>query len=245
MEWPAARAPLVFGHRGASAYAPENTLAAFGLAADQGADGIEFDVQLSADGWPVILHDFRVERTTNGTGKVAELSLVQLQALDAGEGQHIPTLDELFEMLGPRLIYNIELKDVSWRDRGLEAAVADCIQSHGLDGKVIVSSFNPLAIRRARVYLSRRTPVALLRAPQLLYKYGYLLADGEADHPHYSMVNADYMNWAGKRGYRVHVWTVDDPAEAVRLANLGVQAIITNRPDLIRESLRNWESERS
>jgi glycerophosphoryl diester phosphodiesterase len=245
MEWPAGTAPLIFGHRGASAYAPENTLAAFGLAADQGADGIEFDVQLSTDGWPVILHDFRVDRTTNGTGKVAELTLAQLRALDAGEGQSVPALDELFEMLGPRLIYNIELKNVSWRDRGLEAAVADCIQSYRLDDRVIVSSFNPLAIRRARRYLSPRTPVALLRAPPWMYRYGYWLADGEADHPHYSMVDADYMSWARRRGYRVHVWTVDDPAEAIRLADLGVQAIITNKPDLIRESLRDWESGRS
>ncbi len=93
MDWLTAAGPLIIGHRGASAYAPENTLAAFGLAVDLGADGIELDVQLTADGRLVIIHDLDVARTTDGQGKVSDLTAPELQAFDAGEGQTIPTLD--------------------------------------------------------------------------------------------------------------------------------------------------------
>jgi glycerophosphoryl diester phosphodiesterase len=215
---------------------PENTLAAFALAAEQGADGVELDVQLARDGRLVIIHDFDIARTTDGQGKVADLTVAELQAFDAGQGQKIPTLDELFEMIGPRLLYNIEIKYFGWRDTGVETAVADRIAAYHLENHVLISSFNPLAVRRARRQLPQSTPVALIRGTGLL-KYGYLLEDGEADHPHYSLVDADYMAWAKKRGYQTNVWTVDDPAEAQRLAQLGVNGIITNKPELIRESV--------
>ena len=130
LDWSSAQRPLIIGHRGASAAAPENTLAAFALAQAQGADGIELDVQLSADGWPVVMHDSKLERTTNGQGRVQQLSLAQLQELDAGQGQTIPTLDEVFETLGPNFLYNVELKTAAFRDDGLAAAVADRIQAH-------------------------------------------------------------------------------------------------------------------
>ncbi|MEJ2748304.1 MAG: glycerophosphodiester phosphodiesterase family protein, partial [Anaerolineae bacterium] len=97
MGWFVSNRPLIVAHRGASAYAPENTLAAFERAAELGADGIELDVQLSKDGRLVIIHDFDTARTTNGQGKVSDLTLAELQSFDAGEGQKIPTLDELFE----------------------------------------------------------------------------------------------------------------------------------------------------
>jgi glycerophosphoryl diester phosphodiesterase len=236
MDWLTAPTPLIIGHRGASADAPENTLAAFGLAVAQGADGIELDVQLSADGWPVIMHDRDVARTTNGSGMVSRLTVAQLRELDAGDGQGAPTLDDLFEMLGPQALYNIELKDFGWRSRGLEAAVADRIEAHHLQNRVLVSSFNPLSVRRARRELPRTTPVGLIRDTGLR-RYTYLLADGEADHPHHSLVDEAYMAWARQKGFRVHVWTVDDPAEARRLVALGVHGVITNKPGFIRKQL--------
>src|SRR5690606_28189003 len=108
---------LVFGHRGAKAYAPMNTIPAFELAAEQGADGIELDVHRSKDGHAVIVHDFTVDETTDGNGTVTEMTLAQLKELDAGswfgEGFHgvqIPTLDEVFEAVGERLLINVEIK---------------------------------------------------------------------------------------------------------------------------------------
>lgn len=235
-DWSSAQRPLIIAHRGASAEAPENTLAAFVLAQARGADGIELDVQLSADGWPIVLHDGRMERTTNGQGHVKDFTVAQLQALDAGQGQAIPTLDEVFEAFGPTFLYNVELKTAALRDNGLAAAVADRIQAHGVSRQTVVSSFNPLAVRYARRHLTHSTWVA-----HLSYKSGfalkYWLAEAQAVHPYYRLVDTEYMAWARQKGWRVHVWTVDDPAEAQRLAGLGVQAIITNRPKLIREAL--------
>lgn len=235
-DWLNDRRSLVIAHRGASFDAPENSLSAFALAIEQGADGIEFDVQLSADGWPVIMHDRRVDRTTNGRGAVSRLTLAELQDLDAGDGRAVPTLDQVFEMFGSSVMYNVELKSWDWRDRGLEAAVADCIEGHRLEDRVIVSSSNPLSVRRCCRYFSRRTLVALIRASGL-HQFGYLLAKAQADHPEHTLVDETYINWARRRGYYVNTWTVDDPAEARRLQKLGVHGIITNLPALIRQSL--------
>lgn len=236
MDWYAAQTPLIIGHRGASADMPENTLAAFALAAEQGADGVELDVRLSADGHVMVIHDDTVERTTSGRGRVRDLAAAELQALEAPEDQSIPTLDDVFLAFGPSLLYNVELKGFGLADGGLAMAVADRIAAYHLENYVLVSSFNPLAVRRARRHLSRTTMVALIweRGPRWLRHLG-LRAD--ADHPHFSLVDEAYVAWARDKRYRIHVWTVDDAAEARRLASLGIDAIITNRPQHIREAL--------
>jgi glycerophosphoryl diester phosphodiesterase len=236
VDWFAGTRPLIIAHRGASADAPENTLYAFALAMEQGADGFEFDVQLSADGQLVVMHDFTVDRMTNGSGSVSKLSLAELQALELPHKQTIPTLDEVFEAFGPQPLYNVEIKTMGIRETGLETAVADRIQAHHLEDRVLVSSFNPISVRRSRRYLTSRTPVANIRYRGLL-NYGYLIAPSQADHPHYPLVNEKYMTWAKKHGYKINVWTVDDPDEARRLVTLGVHGIITNKPQLIRDSL--------
>ncbi|MBE2221188.1 MAG: glycerophosphodiester phosphodiesterase [Anaerolineae bacterium] len=240
MDWETAKTPLIFAHRGASHDEPENTLAAFGLAAAQKADGIELDVQLSADGWPVVIHDFTVERTTNGRGKVAELSLSDLQALTIEGGEKIPTLDEVFEAFGPQFVYNIEIKDLSWRNRGLEAAIADRIKAYHLEESVIISSFNPFSLKRFRNCAPSRIPTALLRDKGFM-RVTSVFNDGEGDNPHFSLVDASYMRWAAQHAYKVIVWTVDDPDEALRLKNLGVDGLITNKPGLLRSVLEQGQ----
>lgn len=236
MDWFKHNKPLIIGHRGASADAPENTLAALVLAAEHGADGVEFDVQQTADGELVVIHDDTVDRTTNGTGVVTKMTLAQLRELDAGSGQSIPTLDEVFETLGQHILYNVEVKEISLRDRGTETAVSDRIHAHNLETRVIVSSFSPWAVRRARQHLTRSTPVALLREAGW-QRFCYLLASGEADHPQNMLVDAAYMAWARQRGWRVNVWTVDEPVEAQRLVTLGVDGLITNKPKFLRQQL--------
>ncbi|PIE81695.1 MAG: glycerophosphodiester phosphodiesterase [Chloroflexi bacterium] len=236
MDWSSIDYPLIFAHRGASYAAPENTLSAFGLAVAEKADGIELDVQLSADGWPVIIHDFSVDRTTNGTGKVAHLTLNELQALKIEGEERIPTLNEVFETFGSQLIYNVEIKDLSLRDRGLEAAIADQIEAHHLEDKVLISSFNPFSLKRFRRYAPQGIYTALLRGNGAL-RFSYVLGGGDGDNPHFSLVNPDYMAWATKHQYKVNVWTVDDPEEARRLVKLGVHGLITNKPAFLRSSL--------
>lgn len=236
MDWYTGDLPLIIGHRGASASAPENTLAAFGQAAEQGAQGVELDARLAADGNVVVMHDRTVSRTTGGSGAVAGLTTAELRSLDAGLGQPVPTLDDVFQTFGPALLYNVELKDWGLRGQGLAIAVADRIAAYHLENQVVVSSFNPLAVRRARRHLSRTTMTAVIwdRRPRWLW---HLPAETEADHPHYSLVDEAYMAWALEQGYRVHVWTVDEPGDARRLARLGVHALITNKPDVISEAL--------
>jgi len=244
---------LNFAHRGARTVAPENTLAAFKLAADQGADGVELDVQLSADGEIVVIHNDMVDATTDGAGPVADMPLAALRELDAGSyfspefaGERIPTLDEVFEEFGHRLLLNVELKALSATGdsaRRLAAAVVDAIRRHGLASRVLLSSFNPLALRAVK-RIDRSLPVGYLYAPDLplpLAK-GWLarpfIGRHEARHPHYSMVDAHYMQWARRRAYRVNVWTVNDVEDIRRMRDLGVDMIISDRPDLVQEVLQ-------
>jgi glycerophosphoryl diester phosphodiesterase len=236
MDWFTAAQPLILGHRGASADAPENSIAAFLLARDQGAEGIELDVQLSADGWPVVMHDDDVARTTNGQGKVDRLKLAELKALAMDQGQQVPTLAEVFEALGPNFLYNVELKDTGLRDNGLATAVAGCVRQFDFHKQVLVSSFNPLTARRAHRHLSPATGVGLIRSQKHM-RAGHWLFAAAADHPHYSLVDADYMAWANAHKLRVYVWTVDDPVEARRLIELGVHGLITNKPGFLRQQL--------
>ncbi len=235
-DWFSSPTPLLIAHRGASADAPENTITAFALAVEQAADGIELDVQLSADGVPVVMHDKTVERTTDGRGALANLTLEQLQVLDAGDGRPVPTLDQVFEIFGPTLLYNIELKSDLWPNKHLAAAVAERIEGHQLEDRTLVSSFNLIAVRQARQFLSPRTPTAMIRMNGFSAVF-HSFVSSTADHPHYSLVNERYMAWAARQKLRVNVWTVDDPVEAQRLAGLGVQGIITNKPDFIRSNL--------
>lgn len=239
--------PLVFGHRGASAYAPMNTLPAFELAADQGAAGIELDVHRSADGRPVIVHDFTVDSTTNGTGLVTAMTLSQLKALDAGAwfspsfaGTQVPTLDEVFEAVGQRLFVNVEIKAFGLRTDGVEEVVAACIARHNMQRRVIVSSFNPLTLRRFRA-LAPDVPVGFLYMPHIMSYTTWMLSGlpHEARHPYHAMIDARLMRRAKEQGYRVNTWTVNDPERAAALRDLGVDCIITDKPDVIRAALLN------
>ena len=140
--------PLILGHRGASHDAPQNTLAAFRKAVEVGADGVELDVHLSRDGVPVVIHDAKVDATTDGTGYVSAKSLEELKALDAGlsfdpqfSGERIPTLEEVLLEVGEALLVNIELK--VGRIDGLAAAVVDVVKRLGMQPRVWFSSFRP------------------------------------------------------------------------------------------------------
>jgi glycerophosphoryl diester phosphodiesterase len=243
VDWETGR--LVIAHRGASAAAPPNTLAAFEKAAELGADGVEFDVHLSADGVPVVIHDFTVDATTDGSGRVADLSLDALKQLDAGSrfdpafaGERIPTLEEVLEAIGHRLLLNVELKSTSLRGSGLEEAIIAQIDQHGLSNSVLISSFNPFALRRVK-QIAPHIRAGLLYAPSLPLplRRAWLapLFPHEARHPEHTMVDRRFMAWAKRRGYQVNTWTVDGPVEMQRLIDLGVNAIITNLPDVLHQ----------
>lgn len=225
-----------------------NTLPAFALAAEQGADGIELDVHLTRDGHVVVVHDFTVDATTNGSGRVTEMTLDELKALDAGSwfgdafrGVTIPTLDEVFEAVGDSLLVNVEIKSKAVETDGVEQAVADVIARHDMTRRVIVSSFNPLTLNRFRDILPQ-VPIGFLYQAGMSIDTEEVMKQlglkHEARHPHHSMIDAAYMAWAITEGYRVNAWTVNDAARAVELRELGVDAIITDAPDVILQAVR-------
>jgi glycerophosphoryl diester phosphodiesterase len=243
-----AQRTLNIAHRGASAAAPPNTLAAFDVAVQLGADGIEFDVRLCADGVPVVIHNGTVDATTDGSGAVADMTLSELKRLDAGSwfdpafaGERIPALTEVLEALGGRMLLNVELKGGSLLNDRLERAVANAIEVYDLAEHVHLSSFNPLILRRLQGHAPHLSTGLLCTSPAWLKAaIGRAVAPQglAALHPHHTLVDEGYVHWARQHGYRIYVWTVDDPTEMRRLIRAGVDGIITNVPDVLHGVLR-------
>jgi len=251
--WWAGR-PLIIAHRGASSVAPENTLAAFREAVRMGADGVELDVHLSADGVPVVIHNINVDATTGGTGLVNKMSVAQLKELDAAahfksphsdaahqnaafSGERIPTLEEVFAEVGQQTLINIELKDQGGRAEGLEAAVVEVVRRMEMQERVWFSSFKPYALVEARKH-APEIPCGLLYGP--LNMGARLLAPvtpHEALHPYFPLVSEASVTRAHGRGLRVAVWTLDDEQVARQFADWGVDVIITNEPDKLLAAL--------
>jgi len=241
MRRPDIKRPLIFAHRGASKAAPENTLPAFEAAIRLGADGVELDVQYSSDGALVIFHNDTLEKTSNGTGRVTAHTLEDLRALDAGSwfdptfaGTRIPTLDETLDLLKGRLLINIELKVLEALRSGLATDAVKAIRAHGMADQVVISSFNPFALRQAKGAGSE-IECALLLAHDLpgWMRWGVTRRYSRADglHPDFAMVDEAYITRARKLGMPVRVWTVDDEADMRRLIALSVDSIITDVPD--------------
>jgi len=234
---------LVFGHRGACRYTPENTVPSFLQALEMGAHGVELDVHLSKDGVPVVIHDFGVEKTTDGSGLVVNKILAELKSLDAGvhkgaefAGIRIPTLDEVFEALAGRLAVNVEVKADT---DGIEQVVADCIARHDMADKVIISSFNPLILKRfadTQPHLKLGFLIDPQETPEMALTFMSVVKH-HARHPHHSAIDAAYVRVAHQFDYRVNTWTVNEPERALELAELGVDCIITDTPDVMLDAL--------
>jgi glycerophosphoryl diester phosphodiesterase len=229
--------PLVWAHRGCPTEAPENTLAAFAAAVDAGADGVEFDVQLSRDGVPVVIHDETLDRTTDGHGPVGAHTAAQLAALDAGAGAGVPTLADVLDLLAPtRLGVNIELKNSVVAYPGLEQAVLAAVAAAGLGERVVLSSFSAASVGRlarltdlevALVY-SRPWPRPLALATEL---------GARAVHPARRLVYPGLVAAARRRGLAVRPWVVNDAGALRRLARVGVDGVFTDAPRLVRTRL--------
>ena len=238
----------VWGHRGASAAAPENTLPAFALALEQGAQGIELDVHRTIDGQLVVIHDFVVDGTTDGSGPVAAMSAAEVARLDAGirfgagfAGTRIPHLVEVLDLVGDRCRINIEIKSMDPYANDASELVAALIRARNLYEQVIVSSFNPVTLIKLR-HLDPKIALGMLygdEMPRFLRETwaGPPLCP-EAQHPHHALIDADYMAWARHMGAAVNTWTVNEIDEARRLAGLGVDVIMTDVPDQIIAGLR-------
>jgi glycerophosphoryl diester phosphodiesterase len=224
-------------------------MAAFWLAAEMGADGLELDAQLCKDGEAVVIHDFTVDRTTDGRGRVKDFTLTELQTLDAGEwyaaqftGQRVPTLAQVLHELGPRLTLNIELKTAALRSDGLEAEVVRLVEDTGLVHRVIVSSYNPVALWRVR-RLNPYVSTGILYAPDLPRylrdRWLQPLVRPAALHPRWDMIDERTVAVAHSQGLKVIPWTCDEPDVMRCLVGWEVDAIITSRPDLLYDLLHS------
>jgi len=234
--------PVLFAHRGASVYAPENTMAAFHLAEQQGANAIELDVKLSADGQVVVIHDPMVDRTTDGTGRVSALSLAALKELDAGaffseqyRGERIPTLDDIFAVFGKRLFINVELSNYTTARDNLVESVVELVNRHGLHEWILFSSFFPWNLSKVARLLSD-VPRGLLAPPGLLgswsRSFGFAFGSYQALHPHMKDVSPEQVQRVHRLKRRIHVWTVNAAHDIRSLMDWGVDGIMTDDPIL-------------
>jgi glycerophosphoryl diester phosphodiesterase len=228
----------VIAHRGASGHLPENTPPAFELAVAQGADMIETDLHRTADGAVVVTHDEDLAGL-GGSGEIAEASLAEVRALDAGGGERVPTLDELLDRFGARVAWNLELKRGTRGEyAGLEEAALAAVRARGLEPRTLFSSFYDPVLARLRA-LAPRARIGLLvsrRLPARAVERALALG-AEALHPEAAVVDAALVDAAHAAGLAVHVFTVDDAAEMRRLLGLGVDGLFTNFPDRMRRVL--------
>jgi glycerophosphoryl diester phosphodiesterase len=237
----------IIAHRGSSAYAPENTLAACTLALKQGADAIEIDVKLTKDNHVVVIHDQTVDRTTQGHGKVRELTLSEIRKLDAGshfdvafKDEPIPLLEEIIKAVGQLTYINIELTNYGSPLDNLPLKVAELIKQYNLSNRVLISSFNPIALIRIGKHLPK-TPLALLALPG--WK-GYFARSFPGMLFPYESINIDksdatdsFINKIHSRGKKVLVYTVNNKYLMHSLFSMDADGIFTDDPILARQSL--------
>lgn len=235
--------PLVWAHRGASGYAPENTLAAFQKAVDLGADGVELDIQLTKDDQIVVIHDETIDRTSDGKGWVKDYTLEELRAFNYNrtkpEYKHadIPTMREVFELLKPTgLFINIEIKTGVVFYEKIEEKILALTKEMGMEDRVCYSSFNHYTVTRIHELKSDA-------------EVGFLYADGPIDMPSYGVkhgVNAlhpalynlqydGFVKECKEKGLKLNVWTVNERPYMEMCCQYGVDAIITNYPDIAKE----------
>ncbi len=253
--------PVNFAHRGASARAPENSLEAFRLAAEDGAGGLETDVHMTRDGHVVAIHDDTVDRTTDGSGLVREMTLAELQSLDAGYrftpdggatypyrglGVRVPELREVLREF-PDLAVNVDIKE---EQPGVEEAMLRVIEGADAADRVLVVSERTPVIGRFRELSGGRVRTGASRGESRLFYYLSALRQEGRLRPAYDALQVPV--WHGNRelvtprfleaahgvGVRVDVWTIDEPAEMRRLLDLGVDVVMTNRPGVLAGVLR-------
>ena len=231
---------LNIAHRGASGTFPENTLSAFRGAIDAHADMCELDVQLTRDGAVVVIHDDTVERTTDGAGEVAEFTLAELQGLDAGahfrdgaiKGERVPTLNEVFAVTHGRCGLNIELKA-----GGLEHQVAQIMQERDAFADSIVSSFDWEYLKKIQ-QLHFNIRIALLADEKPVdLMINAVAMRAHAINPRWDMVNVELCEAAHTHGLKVFTWTVDSDSRMRALIECGVDGIMTNFPERLRQVL--------
>ncbi len=255
--------PMVIAHQGGEGLRPSNTLIAFENAVALGVDVLEMDVHSTADSALVLIHDDTVDRTTDGTGRVNDFALAELQQLDAGEywtaddgattpyrgqGVRIPTLDEVLTAF-PQMKFNIEIKQI---EPSIASSLCEALRAHDLTDRALIASFHPTAMNEFRAACPEVAtsmvedeirPFFILNTIFLGALYNPPGAAFQV--PEYSgslhVLTPRFVRGAHGNNVAVHPWTIDDPADMERFLDMGVDGIITDRPDLMIELLRSRE----
>jgi glycerophosphoryl diester phosphodiesterase len=251
IDWP--EGTIVFAHRGASGYAPENTLPAFELAAELHATGIEFDVQITRDRQLIIHHDRELGRTEDASGLLSDWDFADLRALDVGSwygdafaGAQMPTPAEVVEAVGSRLLLNFELINDTPELNGVGELLVAFFQRMNLFDRAMISSFNPLALWEVR-RLEPRITLGALWSP----REPWFVKSGdweerihpEALHPKHVLVTPELVADAHARGQRVHTWTINDADTARQMIDLGVDMVMGDYPDILHAAVQGKESD--
>ncbi|WP_157805635.1 glycerophosphodiester phosphodiesterase [Bacillus sp. mrc49] len=240
----------IFAHRGSKGTHPENTIAAFQKAAETGADGIEFDVHLSADGELVIIHDETLDRTTSLTGYVKDHSSQELKTGDAGvkyakefTGERIPFLSEVFDWAkGNDLLMNVEIKTDRLDYEGIEQKIIDSIRHHQMEQRVILSSFNHHSIEKVKLLAPELERALLFEGlPDNLEQ---ILRDKQESgfHPDKNSLTEATNELAKTLGYKVRPWVANEEADIIKLAGMGVDVIMTDYPEKAIKALKSWQA---
>lgn len=230
----------IIAHRGASKQAPENTLPAFEKAWQTGADGIETDVQLTKDNIPVLIHDEKLHRTTDGKGFVQDYTFEELQKLDAGcwfseeyKGTKLLSLEQMLDWISNKsLLLHLELKNKKMNYEGLESRVYDLLIKYEMKDRTHFSSFNPVSMERFK-QIDRTMPTALLLSQK---SKDYILAAEKigvsALHIKYKLLTDSLMQQAKENRFFIRVFTVNREAHLKRCFDLGCDSVFTDVPDL-------------
>lgn len=239
----------ILAHRGASAYAPENTLPAFQLACEMGADGFELDVHLTKDQQVVVIHDETIDRTSNGTGNVEEMTYEKLLDLDFSNNKEgykevkIPLLEEVFELASKNNMFvNVEIKEDRYKESyPIIEKVLEIEKKYHMTGKVAYSSFNHYILKELKK-ISTNIPTGILYDCGMvdIWEYSKKLK-AQAIHPYYRCLqNRKIVEECKKRNIIIRPWTIDREEDIRYFLELEVDAIISNRPDIVKRIKNNF-----
>jgi glycerophosphoryl diester phosphodiesterase len=238
------RRALVTSHAACKGHAPENTLAGIEAALRLGADAIEIDVHCTVDGVPVLLHDETVDRTTDGSGNVHDMTLDTVRTLDAGarqfaprfQGALVPTLSEVLDLTNGKALLQIEIKQP-----GIEEQVAQVVRDANAVASCEVHSFYPKCVRAMREVEPRMAAALLTDGRRIVEWQDFfsfaLSLDAQGVSVHYALAEADRVSAGQRRSLTFMVWTVDNEADMARMIDFGVDSICSNFPDLVRKTV--------
>jgi len=240
--------PLLFAHRGCSKIAPENTLSSFQAVLDHGVPGVELDIHECGSGELIVTHDSSLKRVTGHDAAVEETPYEIIRSLDAGKwfgeefsGQKIPLLDEVLDLLGSSVYYDIEIKSRKYHYGSIENKLVEMIRRRGIGNRVVISSFDPFSLREVRrIDHELQTAITYINHQELPFALrhgaGRFICRPLALKPHRKIVNRWTMFRHGRvEGYPVIPWTVDDRTEAEWLLSLGCEGIISNVPETMKD----------